>query len=114
MIINDFDEITVLHDEEHICLLDVQAWLFAGNSADNQLGDIWALDIAKARWNKLSDNADQVKAWHQSHFVATEQVSLSSSASKNQCILGNRKYKDGRAFDCIENTLKFWYQTYHL
>lgn len=52
----------------------MQAWLFAGNSADDQLGDIWALDVAAAQWSKLSDNADQVKAWHQSHIVTTDQV----------------------------------------
>lgn len=56
-----------------------QAWLFAGNSADDQLGDIWALDTAAAQWTKLSDNADQVKAWHQSHIMTTEQVSSSLS-----------------------------------
>ena len=68
-----------LQSGDHVSLFCLQAWLFAGNSVDNQLGDLWALDIAAEQWTKLSDNGDQVKAWHQSHIVTTEQVSLSSS-----------------------------------
>lgn len=52
----------------------LQAWLFGGNSADSQLGDIWTLDLGLSKWCKLSDNPEQAKAWHQAHMTHTDQV----------------------------------------
>ena len=77
----------------------MQAWLHAGHSTDDQLGDIWALDLTAAQWTKLSDNVDQAKAWHQAHMVDTDQASLKQEFRRRigDCIINiGLKVKGGR------------------
>lgn len=54
-----------------------QAVLFGGNSADEQLGDVWEFNADDCEWSKLSVHAGQAKAWHQTLLVPTNEVESS-------------------------------------
>ena len=85
--------------DEESCLL--QAWLFAGNSSEDQLGDVWALDLEASRWRRLADNPDQAKAWHQASITISSQVfrqpwssfGNGSSKSREESPLNRRRTK---------------------
>jgi hypothetical protein len=54
----------------------MQVFLYGGNTIDDQLGDSWYLDVAVPSWEPISQNDEQGKAWHQAHFLRTQEVGL--------------------------------------